>query len=68
MAQAEESATAHQILEQVKRKFGFVPNVLREMSASPAALQVYLGGQESLAQGSLRASRCRAASSCRRTS
>lgn len=53
MAQPEESATAHQILEQVKRKFGFVPNVLREMSASPPALQVYLGGQESLAHGSL---------------
>lgn len=53
MARAEESAPATRLLEQVKRKFGFIPNVLREMSASPAALEAYIGGQESLAKGSL---------------
>lgn len=46
-------ATADQVLEQVKQKFGFVPNVLAEMAKSPAALQVYVGGGAALANASL---------------
>lgn len=37
------------ILDAVREKFGFVPNVLREMAASPAALRVYLASQEAMA-------------------
>ena len=50
-----EDMTAEAILEQVKNKFGFIPNVLKELSASPPALQVYLRGQDALAKGSLNA-------------
>ncbi len=53
MSQTATPPTAQEILEQVKHKYGFVPNVLREMSASPAALQVYVAGQDALAKGSL---------------
>lgn len=55
MSQTATPPTAQEILEQVKHKYGFVPNVLREMSASPAALQVYVTGQDALAKGSLSA-------------
>ena len=42
-----------EILLDVKKKFGFIPNVLQELSASTSALQVYLDGQEHLAKGVL---------------
>lgn len=45
--------TADEILTQVKKKLGFVPNLFREMSISPVALVVYLDGQEALAAGML---------------
>ncbi len=41
------------ILTEVKTKFGFVPNLLKEMSVSPAALLVYLSTSETLSHGSL---------------
>ncbi len=44
---------SQKISDHVKKKFGFVPNVLAELSASPAALQVYLSGQEHLTEGAL---------------
>lgn len=53
MSQTNTTPTAQEILERVNRTYGFVPNVLREMSASPAALQVYVAGQDALAKGSL---------------
>lgn len=43
-------------LGQVERALGFVPNLLKEMSASPATLKVYLSGQEALRGGALSAS------------
>ena len=46
-------AAADRVLEQVKQKFGFVPNVLAEMSKSPAALRVYVEGGVALADASL---------------
>ncbi|MDF1839652.1 MAG: carboxymuconolactone decarboxylase family protein [Planctomycetota bacterium] len=36
------------LLESTEAKFGFVPNVLKKMSASPAALEAYLAGQTAL--------------------
>ena len=51
--QSAETMTAKAILDEVRRKFGFIPHVLKELSASPPALQVYLGGQDALANGSL---------------
>lgn len=44
-----------EIFEGVRKKFGFVPNLVREMSVSPAVLRVYLGGQEAMASASLSA-------------
>ncbi len=41
------------IFEAVKKKYGFVPNLIREMSRSPAVARVYLDGQEALAGGVL---------------
>ena len=38
-----------------KAKFGFVPNLIREMSVSPAVAQVYLGGQQAMAAATLSA-------------
>lgn len=37
----------------VEARFGFVPNLIREMGKSPAALRVYLAGQEAMAGASL---------------
>jgi AhpD family alkylhydroperoxidase len=37
----------------VRAKFGFVPNLIREMARSPAAAQVYLRGQDAMAGASL---------------
>jgi len=44
---------AEPLLRKAEEKFGFVPNVLSEMAKSPAALAVYMGGQEALSQGTL---------------
>lgn len=44
---------AEPILKQVETKYGFVPNILAEMACSPAALAVYVGGQEALGGGLL---------------
>jgi AhpD family alkylhydroperoxidase len=45
--------TADDAFEMVKAKFGFVPNLIREMARSPAVAQVYLRGQDAMAQASL---------------
>ena len=37
----------------VEKAYGWVPNLIKEMSASVPTIQVYLGGQEALAKGSL---------------
>ena len=38
----------------VERKYGFVPNLIREMARhSPAVARVYLGGQEAMARATL---------------
>lgn len=44
-----------EILSSVKAKFGFVPNILAEMTKSPSAAQVYLKGQEIMAGATLTA-------------
>ena len=46
---------AAEIFEAVTAKFGFVPNLIREMARSPAVARVYLGGQEAMASASLSA-------------
>jgi AhpD family alkylhydroperoxidase len=45
--------TADDAFETVKARFGFVPNLIREMARSPAVAQVYLRGQDAMAQASL---------------
>ncbi len=37
----------------VKKKYGFVPNLIQEMSASIPTAQTYLQGQDALAKGAL---------------
>lgn len=44
-----------EVLATVEARFGFVPNVIREMSKSPAAARVYVEGQEAMAGASLTA-------------
>jgi len=44
---------AEQILSQVEEAYGFRPNLIEELVTSPAAAQVYLGGQESMQGASL---------------
>ncbi len=39
---------AESLLEGARQKFGFVPNVLKEMSKSPATLECYLKGYDAL--------------------
>lgn len=46
---------ANDILDSVKQKYGFVPNLIQEMSVSVPTAQVYLNGQEILANGALTA-------------
>ncbi len=41
------------IFETVKKKFGFVPNLIREMAVNPAVARVYLDAQSALATGVL---------------
>jgi len=40
-------------LDHAKRKFGFVPNAIREMARSPSAAWAYLRGQEAMETGLL---------------
>ncbi len=42
-----------EVFAAVARKFGFVPNLIREMSKSPAVARVYLDGQEAMESASL---------------
>lgn len=44
---------AEQILQQVEQAYGFRPNLVEELVTSPAAAQVYLGGQEAMQESSL---------------
>jgi len=46
---------ASDVFEAVTAKFGFVPNLIREMARSPAVARVYLGGQQAMASASLSA-------------
>lgn len=46
---------AADVFEAVTAKFGFVPNLIREMARSPAVARVYLGGQQAMANASLSA-------------
>jgi len=46
-------ASVDQVLEQVKQKFGFVPNVVTEIAKSPAALQVYVSGSKAMGNATL---------------
>ena len=50
-----ETSVVNEVFESVRKKFGFVPNLVREMSVSPAVAQVYLGGQEAMAAATLSA-------------
>jgi AhpD family alkylhydroperoxidase len=45
--------STEEILSSVKAKFGFVPNILAEMTKSPSAAKVYLKGQEIMAGATL---------------
>lgn len=42
-----------EIFAGVEKAYGWVPNLIKEMSASVPTVQVYLSGQEALAKGSL---------------
>lgn len=42
------TSKAEEILNQVKKKFGFVPNVLKELAASPEVLDLYVRGMDIL--------------------
>lgn len=42
-----------EVFAAVRKKYGFVPNLIREMSKSPAVARVYLDGQEAMARASL---------------
>lgn len=42
-----------QIFEKTKKKFGFVPNVMKEMAKSPVLLEAYAGVQTALRNGVL---------------
>jgi len=48
-----EASVVGEVFEAVRKKYGFVPNLIREMSASPAVAQVYLGGQQAMAAAAL---------------
>lgn len=45
--------TRQEVLDAVKAKYGFVPNLIREMSKSPAAAWAYVRGQDAMADASL---------------
>ena len=44
---------AQRLLQGVKSKLGFAPNIMRTMANSPAALQGYLGFSNALSKGNL---------------
>ena len=48
-----ETDGALEVLEAARKKYGFVPNLIEEMSVSPAVTQVYLGGQQAMAGATL---------------
>jgi AhpD family alkylhydroperoxidase len=48
-----ETDGAIEVLEAARKKYGFVPNLIEEMSVSPAVTQVYLGGQQAMAGATL---------------
>lgn len=50
-----QSGATEEIFAIVRKKFGFVPNPIRQMATSPAAARVYLGGQDAMAAASLSA-------------
>jgi alkylhydroperoxidase family enzyme len=41
------------LLEQIEKTMGFVPNMMREMNTSPAVLRVYQAGMAAMANASL---------------
>ena len=49
-----EASVVNEVFGVVRKKYGFVPNLIREMSLSPAVAQVYLGGQQAMAGATLR--------------
>ena len=49
-----EPMTVDALLEQVEKKMGFVPNMFKAMSASPAALQAYQAASKAMASSTLR--------------
>lgn len=52
-ATSTQNARAEQILASVEEKYGFRPNLIEELVTAPAAAQVYLRGQDALADSSL---------------
>jgi AhpD family alkylhydroperoxidase len=42
-----------EVFAAVRKKYGFVPNLIQEMSKSPAVTRVYLDGQEAMVTASL---------------
>lgn len=50
-----QAADARPVLDAVRAKLGMVPNIIRTLAHSPAALQGYLGLNEALAGGRLSA-------------
>ena len=41
--------TRKEVLDLARKQYGFIPNVLKEMSESPAVAQIYLQGQKFMA-------------------
>jgi len=50
-----ETSVVNEVFDEVRKKYGFVPNLIKEMSTSPAVAQVYLGGQQAMAAATLSA-------------
>lgn len=50
---ATRGARAEQILSTVEEEYGFRPNLMKEMVASPAAARAYLAGQQAMADATL---------------
>jgi AhpD family alkylhydroperoxidase len=50
-----DASVVSDVFETVRKRYGFVPNLIPEMSVSPAVAQVYLGGQQSMVEASLSA-------------
>ena len=48
------TTAGHPAFEQIKKKYGFLPNILRDMgTASPAVLNAYLAASEAMGKSSL---------------